>query len=241
MPAHTLVASFTSLREAGAVVAGVTRQGLMPSMMEILDRTTVQAVDQMANMGLGDEVAALLLIQSDAPDAAEAVATIADICQHHGAVDLAHSSDPQEAALLLEARRLALPALERLGDWLLDDVAVPRSRIVELIEAIEDIAHRTGLTIGVFGHAGDGNLHPTVIYDDADPASTDAAMAAFDQITRTALDLGGTITGEHGVGQLKRAWLARELDPTARAVHAAIKGALDPKGLLNPGTATPLL
>ena len=237
--AHTLVASFANLRDAGEVVAGVTRAGLTPSLMEILDRTTVQAVDQMSHMGLGDGVAALLLIQSDDQHADDLLAQVEDICGRHGAVDVARSSDPAEAALLLEARRLALPALERLGDWLLDDVAVPRSRMVDLIAAIEEISWRLGIVIGVFGHAGDGNLHPTVIFDDADPQSRALALAAFDEMTEKTLELGGTITGEHGVGQLKRSWLARELDPASQAVHAAIKAALDPRGLLNPGALLP--
>jgi glycolate oxidase len=160
-------------------------------------------------------------------------------CIACGALDVGSSSDPVEATMLLEARRLALPALERLGHCLLDDVAVPPSRIVDLIGAVEEISARLGVVIGVFGHAGDGNMHPTVIFDDADPESRSAALTAFDAVTHKALELGGTITGEHGVGQLKRDWLARELDPTARAVHAAIKSALDPRGLLNPGTVIP--
>ncbi|WP_067438072.1 FAD-binding oxidoreductase [Nocardioides jensenii] len=234
-PRHTLVASFATLRAAGEVVSDITGAGLTPSLLEILDRTTVQAVDQLARMGLGDEVAALLLIQGDDRDAATLLDRVERVCGERGAVDVARSADPAEADQLLEARRLALPALERLGDWLLDDVAVPRSRIVDLIAAVEEISQRLGIVIGVFGHAGDGNLHPTVIFDAADPESTTTARAAFDEMTRAALELGGTVTGEHGVGRLKREWLARELDPTALAVHAAIKSALDPYGRLNPG------
>lgn len=237
--AHTLVASFATLREAGEVVASVARAGLVPSLMEVMDRTTVQAVDSMSRMGIGPDVAAMLLIQSDDVDADPLLARVAATCERLGAIDIARSSDPAEAEQLLEARRLALPALERLGDWLLDDVSVPRSRIVDLIVAVEEIAERLGVVIGVFGHAGDGNLHPTLIFDDADPRSRAAVVEAFQEVTRTALQLGGTITGEHGVGQLKRAWLETELDPTAQAVHAAIKSALDPRGLLNPGKVLP--
>ncbi|QNN53923.1 FAD-binding oxidoreductase [Nocardioides mesophilus] len=236
---HTVVASFGSLTDAGAVVSAVVAAGLTPSLLEILDRTTVQAVDAMSGMGLGEEVAALLLVQSDDPHAEELLGRIEGICEEHGAVDVARSSDPEEAALLMEARRLALPALERLGDWLLDDVAVPRSKIVEFIAAVEEISARRGITIGVFGHAGDGNLHPTLIFEDALPESRATALAAFDEMTRKALELGGTITGEHGVGRLKRGWLADELDPVAMQVHAAVKHALDPDGLLNPGSMLP--
>lgn len=238
-PSHTLVASFSSLKDAGAVVSEVTRAGLTPSLLEILDRTTVRAVDQMAHMGLGEDVEALLLVQSDDKHADVLLGRVSAICEDQGVSDLAHSSDPAESAMLLEARRLALPALERLGDWLLDDVAVPRSRIVEFIVAVEEISSRLGLTIGVFGHAGDGNLHPTVIFDDADADSRAATLRAFDEMTRKALELGGTITGEHGVGRLKRDWLARELDPVAATVHGTIKSALDPRGILNPGAVMP--
>ena len=238
-PSHTLVASFSSLKDAGAVVSEVTRAGLTPSLLEILDRTTVRAVDQMAHMGLGEDVEALLLVQSDDKHADVLLGRVSAICEDQGVSDLAHSSDPAESAMLLEARRLALPALERLGDWLLDDVAVPRSRIVEFIVAVEEIGSRLGLTIGVFGHAGDGNLHPTVIFDDADADSRAATLRAFEEMTRKALELGGTITGEHGVGRLKRDWLARELDPVAATVHGTIKSALDPRGILNPGAVMP--
>ena len=233
--AHTLVASFETLRAAGEAVASVTRAGLVPSLMEIMDRTTVQAVDKMSRMNLGEDVAALLLIQSDDQHADALLTVVEQTCRQLGAIDLARSSDPAEAEQLLEARRLALPALELLGDWLLDDVSVPRSRIVDLIAAVEEISQRLEIVIGVFGHVGDGNLHPTLIFDDADPQSRASMRTAFDEVTQKALELGGTITGEHGVGQLKRDWLLRELDPAAQAVHVAIKSALDPRGLLNPG------
>ncbi|GAA4391219.1 FAD-binding oxidoreductase [Tsukamurella soli] len=231
---HTLVASFPTLDGAGQAVAAIVDAGITPSMLEILDRTTVQAVDSMTRMGIGDDTAALLLVQHDGVDAPDVLAEVEQHCAGHGA-DVVVSSDPTEADMLLEARRQALPALERLGDWLLDDVCVPCSRITELIAAIEGIAQRTGLTIGVFGHAGDGNLHPTVIYDKTDPASRDAALEAFDAITQKALDLGGTITGEHGVGRLKTEWLRREQDPVNMQIHHLVKQALDPTGILNPG------
>ncbi|MFC4565590.1 FAD-binding oxidoreductase [Nocardiopsis mangrovi] len=238
-PAHTLVASFAALPDAGRAVTAVVEDGLTPSMMEILDRTTVRAVDAMSGMGLGDEVHALLLIQSDDPDAAEVLARVEHLCERHGAVDVAISADRAEGAMLLEARRLALPALERLGDWLLDDVSVPRSRIAELIAFVEEVAARSGLTIGVFGHAGDGNLHPTIVFDDADPAARAAARGAFDEITERALHLGGTITGEHGVGRLKSGWLAVEQGPVGMDLHASVKAALDPAGILNPCAVMP--
>ncbi|WP_228001985.1 FAD-binding oxidoreductase [Nocardia australiensis] len=233
-PPHTLVASFPDLASAGAAVTAIVHAGLTPSMLEILDRTTVRAVDDYAKMSLGADVEALLLGQSDDPDAAAVLARINELCTDAGALDVAITDDPVEGAMLLEARRLALPALERLGDWLLDDVGVPRTKIADLIASIEEIANHHGLTVGVFGHAGDGNLHPTIIFDDADPTSRRAARRAFDDITRRALELGGTVTGEHGIGHLKKHWLTAEQGPIGIAVHHAVKYALDPRGILNP-------
>ncbi|WP_052068058.1 FAD-binding oxidoreductase [Rhodococcoides fascians] len=232
--AHTLVASFPNLTSAGTAVTSIIEHGLTPSMLEILDRTTVQAVDKLAKMGLGDDVHALLLVQSDDPDAGRVLMTIDEICARSGASDIATTDNPEEGALLLEARRLALPALEKLGDWMLDDISVPRTRIVELLTKIEAIATRYDLTIGVFGHAGDGNLHPTIIFDDRDAESRAKAQSAFDDITACALELGGTITGEHGVGQLKKQWLTVEQGSVGMEIHRSIKDAFDPRHILNP-------
>ncbi|KQU07887.1 FAD-linked oxidase [Rhodococcus sp. Leaf7] len=239
--AHTLVASFPTLESAGLAVAGVVDTGLTPSMLEILDRTTIRAVDAMTHMGLGDGVEALLLAQSDEPDAAAVLERIEQLCESAGATDVVASDDVAESAMLLEARRMALPALEQLGDWLLDDVCVPRTRIVELIAYIEEVAERHDLTIGVFGHAGDGNLHPTIIFDNGDPTSRASAIEAFNDITERALELGGTVTGEHGIGQLKKSWLGRELGPVGTQVHHALKNALDPSGTLSPLAVLPPL
>lgn len=229
-PAHTLVATFSELVAAGTAVTGIVGAGVIPGMLEILDRTTVQAADAMAHMDFGAEVAAVLLMECDHGD----MQRVTELCNAAGAVDIVDTDDAAEGAMLLEARRLALPALERMGDWLLDDVCVPVTAVTDLIADIETIARRTGLTIGVFGHAGDGNLHPTVIFDESDPVSRTAATSAFDAITEAALRLGGIITGEHGVGRLKRGWLQRELGPVGMEVHRAVKEALDPHHLLCP-------
>jgi glycolate oxidase len=234
-PAHTLVATFPTLTAAGGAVDGILETGFVPALLEILDRTTIRAVDAKTRMGLGTDVAAMLMVQSDDPDAPQVLSGISEACVAAGSANVVLTDDHAEGALLLEARRQALPALERLGDWLLDDVCVPRTAMVELMAEIELIADRLGLTIGVFGHAGDGNLHPTIIYDRHDPASRDAAQHAFDAITAHALSLGGTVTGEHGVGRLKKSWLATEQGPLGIEVHAAVKAAFDPTGILNPG------
>jgi glycolate oxidase len=156
-------------------------------------------------------------------------------CEAAGATFVAHSADEAEGELLIVARRLAFPALERQGATLLDDVGVPLSRIAELLAAVERIAEQRGVLIGTFGHAGDGNMHPTLVFDRDDPEAVARAKGAFDDILRVVLDLGGTITGEHGVGTLKRPFLAAQLGPESVRLHRAIKDALDPLGILNPG------
>ncbi|MEH3067870.1 MAG: FAD-binding protein [Aeromicrobium erythreum] len=230
----TVVATFASLPDAGRAVERITADALDVSLLELLDATTLRAID--AHTGMGLDAAAMLLVQSDQPDPAATLEAVQRACEGAGAVDVAVTADAEEGRQLLEARRQALPALERLGDWLLDDVCVPRRAIVALVQGVEQVARAEGLTIGVFGHAGDGNMHPTVILDQRDPESEAAARRAFDAITALALDLGGTVTGEHGVGRLKAGWLARELDPVALDVHRAVKAALDPEGRLNPGS-----
>ncbi|MGW5381933.1 FAD-binding oxidoreductase [Nocardia sp. NPDC003963] len=234
-PAATVVATFAELAAAGAAVAAITAAGVPCSAVEILDRTTLRAVDAHAKMGLG-EAAAMLLVQADSADADQILTRVADICAEAGA-EVGRSDSAAESEMLLETRRLALPALERLGDWLLDDVCVPRAKVVDLIRAVERVATDTGLTIGVFGHAGDGNLHPTIIFDGADDGSVAAATAAFDAVTAAALALGGTVTGEHGIGRLKASWLTRELDPVNVSVQRELRRAFDPRGILNPGVA----
>ena len=145
------------------------------------------------------------------------------------------TDDAAEGDLLLAARRMALPALEQLGSTLIDDVAVPRSRIAAFLDGCDAISADRALVIGVVGHAGDGNMHPTICFDPADPDQRTRAFAAFDDILELALSLGGTITGEHGVGAIKVDWLEREIGPVSLEVHRSIKAALDPAGLLNPG------
>ncbi|MCW2795898.1 FAD-linked oxidase C-terminal domain-containing protein [Nocardioides sp.] len=234
-PARTLVATFPSLRAAGSAVGALAAEGVPLSMLEILDRTTLGAIDAATGMGIAHGIAAMVLAQCDDIAATDTIARVGRLCEQHGADEVAVSDDDAEADALLEARRQALPSLERLGDWILDDVCVPRSQVVALIDRVEEVAAAEGLVIGVFGHAGDGNMHPTIVYDRHDDASAAAARRAFDAITRAALDLGGTITGEHGIGRLKRDWLTEELDPGALAMSRAVKAALDPLGILNPG------
>jgi glycolate oxidase len=236
----TAVAVLPSLAAAGGAIEEIMRSGPVPSLLELMDRTTIRAVDDWQRMELDRDAAAIVLAQSDAPGggALAEAAEMARRCEAVGATYTAVTDDPDEGEALLTARRLAYPALERLGATLLDDVAVPRSNLALLIEAVDEVSTRHGLTIGTFGHAGDGNLHPTIVYDRADQSSGERALAAFDDIVAAALALSGTVTGEHGVGVLKRAWLERELDAGAASLHRLLKDALDPDGILNPGKVT---
>jgi glycolate oxidase len=234
---RTMAALFDSGVAAGQAITEIIRNGVSLSLLEIMDRTTIGAVSTYLRMDLPTEAAAMLIAQSDAGGEAGAadIATVAKLCGGNGAIECLEADDPAEGELLLEARRAAIPALEQLGTTMIDDVCVPRSRLAEFIGRVERLAAELDITVGVLGHAGDGNMHPTVVFDPTDPAQAERAQQAFDQIMAVGLELGGTITGEHGVGVLKRAWLAEEIGPVAVAVHQAIKRALDPKNILNPG------
>ncbi len=232
----TMVAFFDTLADAAAAIVEMDAR-LELSLLEVMDRTTVRAVEDMTHMDLDVEAAAMVLLQSDASDAAAAIATCQRICEGHAVKSVLCTEDLEEGRMLLLARRMALPALEKKGTTLLDDVAVPKPAIPLLLAQIAAIAERLGLVIGTFGHAGDGNLHPTIVFDPRDDASAAHAYQAFDEIVRAALALGGTITGEHGVGNLKRDYLTAMVGEAERALMARVKAAFDPKGILNPGKA----
>ncbi|WP_409328509.1 FAD-binding oxidoreductase [Trujillonella humicola] len=233
----TLAATFATTAQTGQVVERVVTTGLVPSLLEVMDNTCIRAVDDLLRADLDREAHALLVAQSDTGGTAALaeIEALAALCREAGA-DLVHTTDdPAEGDLLLAARRMALPALEQLGSTLIDDVAVPRSAIATFLDGCDAIAAGRALTIGVVGHAGDGNMHPTICFDPADAGQRERAFAAFDDILELGLSLGGTVTGEHGVGSLKVDWLEREVGPVSLEVHRSIKDALDPTGLLNPG------
>ncbi|MBM7861442.1 FAD-binding oxidoreductase [Lentzea nigeriaca] len=234
----TLVAAFSSTTTAGAAVSRIVREGLVPSLMEIMDRTSIEAVEQYlkTELGAGPGCAALLICQSDAggEQARHELQQIEAICSEADLVYATH--DINEGRDLLTARRAVLTALEVYGSWLTDDVCVPRTRIAELIQGCEDISKEVDLKIAVVGHAGDGNMHPTIVYNAASEDEFARAQKAFDDILAVGLSLGGTVTGEHGIGKIKREWLAKEIGPVGLRVHRDIKRALDPENLFNPGS-----
>ncbi|MER7489767.1 FAD-linked oxidase C-terminal domain-containing protein [Streptomyces sp. NPDC126497] len=228
----------TEGREARPQKGGGGRRagGHVPSLLELMDRTTVRAVNDLARMGLPDSTEALLLAGFDTPDPAVDLAAVGALCEEAGATRVVTAEDPAESELLLQARRMSLVALEAVkGTTMIDDVCVPRSGLGEFLDGVERISGKHRLTVGVVSHAGDGNTHPTVCFDATDPEESRRARASFDEIMALGLELGGTITGEHGVGVLKKEWLARELGPVGLEMQRAVKRVFDPLGILNPG------
>lgn len=235
-PQLVLAAEFPSAATACDAVCRVMAGGHTPSLLELMDRTTVAAVNDMANMGLPGTTEALLLAAFDTPDPARDLAALGALCEAAGATAVVPAEDTAESEMLLQARRLSLVALERVaGTTMIDDVAVPRSQLGAMIDGVAAIAEKYRLTIGLCAHAGDGNTHPVVCFDSADPDESGRARESFDEIMALGLGLGGTITGEHGVGVLKKEWLARELGPVGLEMQRAVKQVFDPLGLLNPG------
>lgn len=236
-PKLTLIAFFENVHDAGEAVAGIIAAGVIPVTLELMDAYTIAAVDDVHHLGLDRTAGALLMVESDMGDAAgeRELAAAEAACNAAGATSVLRAADAQEADWLRQARRAAHGALERAGVARMDDVSVPRSRVPEMLDAITRIAAANNLRLGVFGHAGDGNLHPTYIVSRDDPTAEERIEETRDGIYRAALELGGSITGEHGTGLAKKRWL--ELQRGARSVEAmrAIKQALDPNGLFNPG------
>ncbi|WP_435200212.1 FAD-binding oxidoreductase [Janibacter sp. GS2] len=243
-PPLTAVATFADERAGAQAVSTFIASGAQPSMLESLDRTTLDMLNDYGDFGLDDRAGVMLLMQSDGgghPETALAeVEAFAEHARAGGAIDVVFSDDAADTEALVATRRLAQPSYERYahahgGGQLLDDVCLPREQLPTFYERLEAIRASSGLTIASVAHAGDGNVHPAVFFDASDPDEVSRADTAFDEIMALGLELGGTITGEHGVGFLKRGWLARELDEGNRGIHRAVKAALDPLGILNPG------
>ena len=233
----TMVVTFGKLDDATDAVAEITRS-LRPSMLEFMDRASINAVEDLTKMGLDRDAEALLVIQSDeaAVAALDELATIEKICRSHAALEVFSTDDPDEGEAFVAARRMAIPAVEQKGSLLLEDVGVPLPQLSALVDGIAAIAAQRQVEIAVIAHAGDGNTHPLIVFDPTDDDHAARAQQAYGEVMELAISLGGTITGEHGVGRLKKPWLGAQLGPEAMALNQRIKDALDPTGLLNPGT-----
>ncbi|HEX2669254.1 MAG TPA: FAD-linked oxidase C-terminal domain-containing protein [Polyangiaceae bacterium] len=229
----TLVALFGSLAAAGTAVAEIVRS-VEPSLLEIMDRAALTAVENFAHLGIEHDAAAMLLAQSDSGGSSE-LELMQRACEAAGAQLVYATAEREEGELLLRARRLAYPALERLGQVLIDDISVPLPRLPEMFQRIEQVAARQEVMVATVAHAGDGNIHPLIVFDAKDEASSARARAVFAELMAIALELGGTITGEHGVGVLKPEFLEGQLGAVSLSLHEGIKKVFDPDGILNPG------
>ncbi|ABZ82983.1 glycolate oxidase, subunit glcd [Heliomicrobium modesticaldum Ice1] len=233
----SMLAIFSDLDDAGKTIAGIIAAKVIPATLEIMDKTTIETVEAFAKAGLPTDAEAVLLIEVDgiAEVVEKEAQAVVEVCKRfNGKVQVAR--DDAEREKLWAARRAALPALARKSPTtVLEDATVPRSRIPEMLRAIRAIAKKYDLLIGTFGHAGDGNLHPTILCDERNAEQMKRVHKAVDEIFRVAVDMGGTLSGEHGIGMAKMKYLEWELGATGVDVLRRIKEALDPDYLLNPG------
>ncbi|HEX5857730.1 MAG TPA: FAD-linked oxidase C-terminal domain-containing protein [Microbacterium sp.] len=231
----TVAATFSDVRAAAAASSAVTAAGLQPAIMELMDAASLEAVHRLLALPAPTPGASQLTIQTDGPGAeVEADAIAAVLTAGGGTVSLTH--DPVEGERLLAIRRSMHPAMESLGTTLIEDVSVPRSRLPEMFDEIARVERDHGVTIPTVAHAGDGNLHPNFIFDAPPDGEVPVHIwAAADDLFRAALRLGGTLTGEHGIGLLKRRWLADELGEDQWRLQREITRVFDPQGILNPG------
>ena len=233
----TMVATFPTVEAAARAVVAV-RRSMRPSMLELMDRASINAVEDYRPRGLDRSAGALLVAQSDAPGVARSdeVELMRTACEAAGATEVFVTDDADEGEMFVEARRIAIPAIEATGALLmLEDVGAPVPLLPALLAAIEEVAAAYCIRIPVIAHAGDGNTHPIVVYEAGDAEAEKRAQAAFREVMQRAIDLGGTITGEHGVGRTKKELLPAQLGPDVMALTRRIKDALDPDGILNPG------
>ncbi|MCL5268154.1 MAG: FAD-binding protein [Bacteroidetes bacterium] len=239
MPAssRTLLAFYDSIGGAAETVSAITAARIMPAMMEFLDNTTIRAVEAFSHLGLDTNTGAILLVEVDGPRSAveEDAIAVENICRGSGAKDVRVAKDEAEALKLKTARKSALAALARIRPTtILEDATVPRSELAVMVDFINQTAKKHSIQIGTFGHAGDGNLHPTALIDERDHAEIRRTEEAFDDIFRKAVDLGGTITGEHGVGLTKKKFLEELYNTPFVKMMRTTKQMLDPNCILNP-------
>lgn len=234
----SFLATFDDLDKAGRCISAIVRNKIIPATLEIMDNMTIRTVEEYAHVGLPTEAEAILLIEVDGyKEAVEREAEqVVKVCTAEGAVEVKTARTEQEREDLWTARRVALPALARVSPTtVLEDATVPRSTIPEMLKAIREIAAKYDLKIGTFGHAGDGNLHPTILTDKHNTVEMQRVEKAVDEIFQVAIKLGGTLSGEHGIGIAKARFLNWEFGDAGVEVLKHLKEALDPNYRLNPG------
>jgi glycolate oxidase len=241
--ARTANAIFPKLADASTCVNNILSAGITPATIELMDETTIATIEEAMHLDLPLDVEAMLIIEVDGMDAqsvADEVETIAGICRTTGARDVKVASTEQERAKLWSARRSISPSLARRApNKLGEDISVPRSAIPEAVAQIKEISRKHDIPIAIFGHAGDGNLHPNILFDKRDPVQVEKMKQAAADIFSVSIRLGGTLSGEHGVGSLKLPFVENDIGPISIDVMSGIKRALDPKGILNPGKVIP--
>ena len=241
--ARTALAEFASLADASRTVNAILRAGIVPATLELMDQTAIACIEEAMRLGLATDVEALLLIETDGADSATVERELegaARICQESGARSVKVARDETERANLWRARRSISPALARKApNKLGEDITVPRDAIPEVVGRLRTISARYGLPIVIFGHAGDGNLHPNILFDKRVPEQWEKVEHMVAEVFDASLAVGGTLSGEHGVGRLKRPYLVKALGPLSIEVQRSIKQALDPLNILNPGKMFP--
>ncbi len=235
---RAMMAVFDNIAKASETVAAIIANRIVPATLEFMDNFTIRMVEDFSHVGLPVDAAALLLIEVDGHPAqvAEDADRVESICKQIGAMNVRVAKDARERDKVWEARRAALSALAKLKPTVvLEDATVPRSKIPSMVHAIADISRKYDLTIGTFGHAGDGNLHPTILTDRRDKKEWTRVESAIDEIFERALELGGTLSGEHGIGLAKARYMEKETGRATIVYSRRIKRALDPNNILNPG------
>ncbi|MGD8793922.1 MAG: FAD-linked oxidase C-terminal domain-containing protein, partial [Anaerolineae bacterium] len=241
--ARTAKAVFPRLADASQAVNNILSAGITPATIELMDETAIATIEEAMHLDLPLDVEAILIIECDGMDEKQVLAeaeAIADICRATGARDVEVARTEKERADLWSARRSISPSLARRApNKLGEDISVPRSAIPDAVAAIKEISHQRQIPIAIFGHAGDGNLHPNILFDKRDPVQVEKMKQAAGDIFATSVRLGGTLSGEHGVGILKLPFMEQDIGPLYIEVMDKIKRVLDPKNILNPGKVVP--
>jgi glycolate oxidase len=233
---------FATLEAAGSSAAAIMAAGIVPSVCELMDRSVLDAVSQYTGIRLPNGAEALLLVELDGSpeEVGSGMARVENICRNRRAIQVRATQDPADAERLWRLRRSVSPSLARLSMGKLnEDVAVPRSRLPELIQAVQHLSKRYGLDIPCYGHAGDGNLHVNVMYNPGDLLQAKRARQAVEEIFKETIALGGTISGEHGIGSVKKDYMRLQMSNAELEVQRWIKESFDPEGLFNPGKVVP--